>query len=118
MDALGRKTCGTSAYGQAVWSCLRDAGVKLRENDSRSDGGKKARFTGESTEQPFQPLRRECRDVAATCSDYARMLFSILHTRLRVRLSARHSLRPLFSGGTRMTHHPDASAPRECCLMS
>jgi len=53
MDALGRKTCGTSAYGQAVWSCLRDAGVKLRENDSRSDGGKKARFTGESTEQPF-----------------------------------------------------------------
>ena len=65
MDATISQASDFDAYGQAVWSCLRDAGVKLRENDSRSDGGKKARFTGESTEQPLKPSCRECRSVSA-----------------------------------------------------
>jgi hypothetical protein len=38
MDALGRKTCGANAYGQAVWSCPLDAGVKLVD-DFTGDGG-------------------------------------------------------------------------------
>jgi len=50
MDVLVSQTSDTNACGQAVWSCPRDAGVKLRESDLRNDGGKKARFTGESTE--------------------------------------------------------------------
>ena len=28
MDAWRRKACGAIAYGQAVWSCPPDAGVK------------------------------------------------------------------------------------------
>jgi len=53
MDALASQASEASAYGQAVWSCPRDAGVKFVGDDPASDGGKKARFTGESTEQPF-----------------------------------------------------------------
>src|SRR5215472_14252193 len=34
----GRKTCGAAAYGQAVWSCPLDAGVKFVD-DFTSDGG-------------------------------------------------------------------------------
>ena len=50
MDALISQASDTDAYGQAVWSCPRDAGVKFVGDDPASDGGKKARFTGESTE--------------------------------------------------------------------
>jgi len=50
MDALASQASEASAYGQAVWSCPRDAGVKFVGDDPASDGGKKARFTGESTE--------------------------------------------------------------------
>ena len=32
-------------------------------------------------------------------------------------VSARHSLRPLFPGGTRIEHHPGENAPRECRFM-
>jgi len=35
----GRKACGASAYGQAVWSCPLDAGVKFAGDDPASDGG-------------------------------------------------------------------------------
>jgi hypothetical protein len=61
---LGRKACGMSAYGQAVWSCPLDAGVKFVD-DFTGDGGYQARYTGESAEQPFKPLRGECRSVSA-----------------------------------------------------
>ena len=64
MDALVQDEC-TGADGQAVWSCPPDAGVKFAGDDPASDGGKQARYTGESTEQPLKPLRRECRSVSA-----------------------------------------------------
>ena len=38
------------AYGQAVWSCPPDAGVKFASEYLAGDGGNKARFTGEITE--------------------------------------------------------------------
>ena len=64
MDALIPQASDIEAYGQAVWSCPRDAGVNPRVT-SPGDGGKKARFTGESTEQPLKPSCRECRSVSA-----------------------------------------------------
>ena len=51
----GRSSClqanGTRAYGQAVWSCPLDAGVKFAVMMA-GDGGYQARDSGESTEQP------------------------------------------------------------------
>ena len=38
MDAERRKTCGAVAYGQAVWSCPLDAGVKFIEMRFRPFG--------------------------------------------------------------------------------
>jgi len=45
-------TTGVRADGEAVWSWRPDAGVKPATTLSRraGDGGKKARFTGESAE--------------------------------------------------------------------
>ena len=37
MDAVGPQDVRQVAYGQAVWSCPLDAGVKLRKR-TRSDG--------------------------------------------------------------------------------
>ena len=48
MDALRRKTCGRSAYGQAVWSCPANAGDKPVRRLA-GDGGK-CWFAGEITE--------------------------------------------------------------------
>src|SRR6201999_1725776 len=47
MDALGRKTCGIGAYGQAVWSCPANAGDKP-VSQLAGDGGKKAGSPGRS----------------------------------------------------------------------
>jgi hypothetical protein len=38
MDAMARLTKSAAAFGQAVWSCPLDAGVKLVD-DFASDGG-------------------------------------------------------------------------------
>jgi hypothetical protein len=48
-DGRGRHqwTTGADADGEVVWSWRPDAGAKLVER-SADDGGKKARFTGES----------------------------------------------------------------------
>jgi len=43
---------------------------------ARGDGGKKARFTGESTEQPLNHRAGNAVMLRHTCSDYARLLFS------------------------------------------
>jgi len=42
-------------------------GQASRKTFAGSDGGYKARYTGESTEQPLTPLRRECRMFRRTC---------------------------------------------------
>ena len=67
-------------------------------------------------EAAVKPLRRECRAISALPDDlWAFFLFS--PRGLRVRLSARHSLRPLLSRGTLITHHPDAiraAGTRKC----
>jgi hypothetical protein len=51
MDAIGHETNGSIADGEVVWSWRPDAGAKLAER-SADDGGKKARFTGETTYKP------------------------------------------------------------------
>ena len=61
---FARRTKRLAAYGEVVWSWRRDPGVKLREVPA-GDGGKKRRFTGESTKKPLKPLRGESRDVSA-----------------------------------------------------
>jgi hypothetical protein len=50
MDAMTCLTKHVVAYGQAVWSCPPDAGVKFASEYLAGDGGNKARFTGEITE--------------------------------------------------------------------
>src|SRR6202000_224996 len=43
-------------------------------SDRAGDGGKKARFTRESTKQAVTPLRRKRRTIGLACGDYARVL--------------------------------------------
>ena len=52
-QALLRKTTGTDADGQAVWSWRPDAGAKLAMMlpHHADDGGKQARLTGESAKE-------------------------------------------------------------------
>jgi hypothetical protein len=50
-----------TADGEVVWSWRRDPGVKPRRKSHVGDGGKKGRFTGESTKQSLKPLRGESR---------------------------------------------------------
>jgi hypothetical protein len=61
-----------------------------------------------------KPSRRECRDVSATCGDYARVLFC-LHARLRVRKTPGIPC-ALFSSGATRLHNPGGFPPRERCL--
>jgi hypothetical protein len=49
------------ADGQDVWSRRLEVGVKPAEFLSGGDGVKQSLITGESTEQPEEPLRGECR---------------------------------------------------------
>jgi len=53
-----RWTRTRAAYGKVVWSWRRDRGVKLRGDSPRGDGGKKRRFTGESTKDTVQTIAR------------------------------------------------------------
>jgi len=54
MDASGisaqfvARTNDADADGEGVWSWCPDAGTKSRGGEPRGDGGKKARFPGES----------------------------------------------------------------------
>jgi hypothetical protein len=45
---LCREASGKDADDETVWSCPPDAGVKFAGNEPASDGGYKARYTGES----------------------------------------------------------------------
>ena len=62
-DAMARwcrKTCGRVAYGQAVWSCPLDAGVKFAEIIGERRWLKSPTHEGERG-AAVKPLRRECR---------------------------------------------------------
>jgi len=62
-EACERRTQG-GADGEAVWSRRPDAGVKFCGDDPQGDGGKKARFTRESSEETVKTWPRgECRSV-------------------------------------------------------
>lgn len=59
------------ANGEVVWSRPPDAGVKPMEDDSVGDGGKKARFTQESTKETVKTIARGKPDRSGwTCGDY------------------------------------------------
>jgi hypothetical protein len=49
---LGRKACGVNAYGQAVWSCPLDAGVKLCEAICAATVAKKPDTPGRARSKP------------------------------------------------------------------
>ena len=106
-----RKACGTSAYGQAAWSCPPDAGVKFIEmiNERRRLTSPVLRGDRGAA---VQPLRRECRmfrPYLTTCGH-----FPFSPQGLRVRLSTRHSLRPQSRGSERNARPGRESAAREC----
>jgi len=99
----------TGADGEAVWSWHPKAGAKLATMLAHraDDGDNKVWLTGESAEQAVKTIAQgRPVDIGGTCGEYS-CAFE-LHTRLRVRLSTRSSLRPHFRG-TRMMHHPGAS---------
>src|SRR5262249_8772990 len=90
------------ADGEIVWSRSPDAGIKFLDDDSRTTVANKpgtpvgtpgrARISRKTTRAGNAgSFRRTCGDLLAC--------FSLLHARLRVRLSARHSLRPLTIEG-------------------
>src|ERR1700737_3292694 len=60
MDAKIRRRCVSDAYGQAVWSCPPDAGVKRMEM-IRSRRGLKSPVPRGEHGAAVKPLRRECR---------------------------------------------------------
>jgi hypothetical protein len=93
-----RQTNAPRAYGQAVWSCPLDAGVKFADDESAGDGGYQARDTGEITEQPFQPLRRECRSDFGVPVLACVRLFCFARKAVGAACT-RHSLPPLFFQG-------------------
>ena len=75
MDAVGSQDVRRIAYGQAVWSCPLDAGVKLIEMI-----GQRRRLTspilrGEHG-AAVKPLRRECRAISALPDDLWAFSFS------------------------------------------
>ena len=76
-----------TADGEVVWSWRRDPGVKPLGKAHAGDGGKKGRFTGESTKQSLKPLRGESRVVPAEPVVTTLVCFFISHTRLRVQLA-------------------------------
>jgi len=59
MDAsLCRKTSGTAADGEVVWSCSLDAEIKLvrMPKHRTDDGDKKARSPGRARNKPLKPI--------------------------------------------------------------
>jgi hypothetical protein len=115
MDALGRKTCGIGAYGQAVWSCPANAGTSLRD-DLQATVAKKLVRRGDHG-AAVTPLRRECRMMSAyLCWPRVRSLY---FARKAVGASCtRHSLRPHFSRATNSCITRTQIASRECFCSS
>jgi len=100
--SLLAKTGG--ADGEVVWSRYPDADINL-VTMLRITLGTVARKPGSprrSRKKPLKPLRRECRRDRRTCGDLL-ACFLFLHARLRVRLTRRHSLRPLEFRGRKFS---------------
>ena len=100
-----------TADGEVVWSWRRDPGVKPRGKSHAGDGGKKGRFTGESTKQSLKPLRGESRVVPAEPVVTTLVCFSLSHTRLRVRSAPGFPCALCGSEGQR--DGPGENLPRE-----
>ena len=91
-----RKTCGASRTVKPCGPVPATLG-STPGSRARGDGGKKARFTGESTEQPLNHRAGNAVMLRHTCSDYARLLFHFANEAAGA-AGARHSLRPLRWG--------------------
>ena len=90
-----------AADGEVVWSWRRDPGVKPRGKSHAGDGGKKGRFTGESTKEAVTPLRGESRVVPAEPVVTMHVSYLCFGRVAAGAVSARLSLRPLFEEGQR-----------------
>src|SRR6266480_3092654 len=89
-----------TADGEVVWSWRRDPGVKLRGKARAGDGGKKGRFTGESTKETVTPLRGESRVVPAEPVVTMHVSYLCFGRVAAGAVGARLSLRPLLRRGT------------------
>jgi hypothetical protein len=72
-----RKTCGATAYGQAVWSCPLDAGVKSVEMINRRRWLSSPIHRGERGVSRKAIAQGVPDRFGFTCGDYARLLSSI-----------------------------------------
>ena len=103
-----------AASSRTAKSCGPDVStlISSRRNASRGDGGKKARSPERARSKPLKPIAQEKPDrfggpvVTNSC-----LLF--FDTRLRVRLSIRLFLRPLFLRDVTAVQ-PGQIRPREC----
>jgi hypothetical protein len=64
MNAIAAQTSAVNADGEGVWSWHPDAGVKLAKGRFANDGGKKARFPGESALTRVRGFALKNRDFA------------------------------------------------------
>src|SRR5712671_4029493 len=85
MDVDVPQTSGAEADGQVVSFWLPDAGVKFLRSESFS-GTTVANKPGSPrrSRSSRKPLRGEGWVIPVTCGDYARVLYSNSHARLRV----------------------------------
>jgi hypothetical protein len=100
------RTKASVTDGKGVWSWPPDAGVKVCGRIREPTEAIKPGNPGRARYGPLKPLRRECRTVWLTCGDESRVF--LLHARLRVRPSTRHSLRPSFLEGVPPGKRSDA----------
>jgi hypothetical protein len=122
MDAVVPQDVRHLAYGQAVWSCPPDAGVKSIEMRFRPCGrnaviGRRWRLTSPVLQgergAAVKPLRRECRMFRPTCTDlWAPFLFS--PQGLRVRPAPGIPCALCFEGAMVLCITRTQIAPREC----
>jgi len=113
MDAVVPQDVRRITYGQAVWSCPLDAGVKSVEMINRRRWLLSPRHRGEHG-AAVQTIAQGVPDRFGKPVVTMLVWFLSFPREAAGAASARHSLRPLFSGGTSCCKDPDASAPREC----
>jgi len=92
-----RQTNVTNADGKGVWSWPHDAEVKLRGDEPRDDGGKKARSPRRARDKPYtiaQGMPDDPANPVVTAASF------FVCWRAMGEAFTRHSLRPLdFEGG-------------------
>ena len=112
MDAVVPQDVRRITYGQAVWSCPLDAGVKLRKTICAATVANKPDTPGRARSSRSNH-RAGNADRSASPVVTTLVCFFHLQTRLRVRLAPGIPC-ALFVGGTWTKHHPGENAPREC----